>query len=96
MNDDHYPSVDFEFVESLLIESDRVADVVSVGDTRAYVLKGSSPSHKRTLYLRKTLDRQVTYLKATGLAIRVGRIADLSDWFEVHRKWKDGAYIERD
>lgn len=93
MNDEHFPSVDFEFLETLLTNCEKVIDIISVGDTRAFILKGDSPSHRRTLYLRKTLDRQIPYLKATGLALRVGRISDLSNWFVEHRSWKDGAYI---
>lgn len=93
MSDDHYPFIDYIYLESLLEKSPKVIDSITVGSTRAFVLEGTAPSHKRTLYLRRTADGQIPYYKATGIAIRIGCLGELSSWYEINKNWKDGAYI---
>ncbi|HEY1062736.1 MAG TPA: hypothetical protein VGE44_13665 [Daejeonella sp.] len=96
MSDEFNPSVDYSFMLEMVESCSKVIDKTIVGSTTAFVLEGSSPSHKRTVYLRKTPDEQIPFLKATAICIRISKMGELLEWFEQHRSWKDGGYFERE
>lgn len=88
-----YPSVDKTFLLSLISRTNRFENPIVVGKSTALVVKGSQPIYKRTTILREIESGQITFEQATGLAIKHGFMADLLDWFEQNRNWKDGGYI---
>ena len=96
MSDEFNPSVDYDFMLNTIESCDKIIDKIVVGNTIAFVLAGTSPSHKRTIYLRKTIDEQVPFLKATAICIRLSKMGELLEWYEEHRNWKDGGYFEKE
>jgi len=92
--DEHYPTVDVSFMHELIESSNKIVGVVTVGSSTAYIMAGARQIGKRMFSLRETEDGTIDYMYATGLAIRLGCIGGLLDWLEVHRNWKDGAYIQ--
>jgi hypothetical protein len=92
MLDEHYPTVDLEFIKELILSSDKIEGTLQVGTTTAYIVKGIKPISKRTILLRET-DGQVGFMHATGYAITLGLMPKLLKWFEKNRDWKNGAYI---
>ncbi len=93
--DDFYPSVSYEFILGLLNSCVKVIDKIEVGATTAFVLAGTSPSHKRTLYLRKTGDEEIPFMKATAICYKIAKMGELLAWYEENKSWKDGAYFEK-
>lgn len=93
MLDDHYPTVDIAFLDSVIRKCDNVEDVIDAGRTNAYILKGTKPVIQRTIVVRDTGDGQVSYLMATGICGRLKCMGALLVWLEANRKWKDGGYI---
>ena len=95
MHEDHYPTIDKEFMHELIIGSKKLEGVVRAGTTTAYIIKGLKPISKRTLILRET-DGQVGFMHATGCAVILGVMGKLLKWYEENKNWKDGAYILND
>ena len=93
--DEHYPTVDSDYLCSLIEQSNKVKDVIRVGNTKAYILNGQKPITKRTILVRETDDKCVDFYFATSIAIKLGLMGPLLTWLEEHKNWKDGAYIER-
>ena len=94
MNDNHYPTVDADFILDQIRSSPKInkESEMQVGSTYAFILKGDKPIYKSQVFVRLK-DNQVTYMEATALAIRLGFMTELLDWLELHRNWKDGAYF---
>ena len=93
MNEGHFPSVDIDFIDYLLKSCGKVENIVKVGSTIAYLLKGTSHIGKRTLIVRRIANNTVDYNCATGIAIRVGKMGELLKWYEDNRQWKEGEYF---
>lgn len=93
MTDNHYPTVDYDFLKNMLDNCAEVQASVTVGSTTAYLFKGERSISKRTITLRKPIDGQVDYLFATGIAHRGKCMGVLLNWFVTERNWKDGGYI---
>jgi hypothetical protein len=91
MFDDHYPTIDLEFAQSLFENCDKVIDTIRVGETIAYIIKGLKPIGMRTVILRST-DGQVGFLYLSGYAARFGFMGQLLKWLEENRNWKDGGF----
>lgn len=89
--DEHYPTVDMDFFADCIHKSGKVEETIQIGETFAYILSGLKPLGKRTVFLRIT-NGQVGFMYATGLAIKLGFMSELLQWYERHRRWKDGAY----
>lgn len=70
--DEHYPTVDSDFLSSLIEQSSKVKDVIKVGSTKAYILTGQKPIAKRTILIRETDDKCVDFYFATSTAIKLG------------------------
>lgn len=94
MNDGHYPSVDIEFLVRLIESCDKIEnDTTNIGNTTAYVIRGTSHIGKRTITIRKIPHHTVDYMFATGIAIKIGKIGELMKWYEENRNWKEGGYF---
>ncbi|GAB3783285.1 hypothetical protein GCM10028818_40960 [Spirosoma horti] len=93
MTDDFYPTVDLEFLYSLIKDNPKIEGQTKAGDTIAYILKGKRSVTERIFVIRATKDSCVDYEFATGIAIRLGCISPLLEWLEVNRNWKDGGYF---
>lgn len=96
MSDPHYPSVDTNFLENLVIESGKVIpnSKIKVGDTTAFVLDGNinKAMHKRLIVFRELRPNEISFEIATALAIKLNFMGDLLTWFENNKNWKDGGY----
>lgn len=93
--DDYYPTVDLNFICSLIERSPKVIDTITVGHSKAYIISGSNnkPISTRTIIIRDVGDNCVDYNFATGIAIKLGLLTPLTAWLEENKKWKDGGYI---
>lgn len=93
MSDKHYPTVDADFVHSCMAGCDKIeSDVIHVGRTSAYTVRGTSAINKRLVVIRELPTRQINYLNATALAARFGFMGLLLDWLKENRSWIDGGY----
>jgi len=94
MPDPFYPSIDLTFIESLIINSNKTIpdSKIKVGDTTAFVLDGNQAMHKRLILIRELTKNEVTFERATSLAIQLGFMRELLNWLEANKKWKDGGY----
>lgn len=94
MSDLHYPTIDIDFLISLVNKSSVVQDTYHAGSITVVVLKGTSAIAKRTKYLRKTPAlKTVDYIFGTEFCRRIGKLSDLLEWLVENRNWKDGGYI---
>lgn len=89
----HYPTVDRTFIEQQIRKNNNFLDSLTIGSTTAYIMVGNKPVMKRTHILRELEPGIVDYYSATGLAIKLGFMGALLEWFEQNKNWKDGAYI---
>ena len=94
MPENEYPNVDAEFIIDRIQESDKIIkdSKFTVGSTTTFVLKGNKAFHKKFIVIR-SIDGNVNFNQATGLAARFRFMGDLLKWFKVHRDWHEGAYI---
>lgn len=92
MTDNHYPTVDFDFFFQLICHCDKIQEQMQVGNIIVIITKGSSATHRRLIYLKKSRGNVVTYFQATGIAIRLGCMGELLKWYEDNRGFKDGGY----
>jgi len=94
--DQHYPTVDFTFLSEQVSNSPLIipGSAFTVGDTTTFILHGKRPIYKRTILVRQFNGGQVSFIQATGLAIRLNFMGALLHWFEENKNWKDGAYFE--
>lgn len=97
MSDPFYPSVDLDFIENEIINSDKVVSnsKIKVGKTTVFVLNGENKAmHKRIIVLRELELNEITFEIATAIAIKLNFMGSLLKWLEANKKWKDGAYYK--
>lgn len=94
LEDNYYPTIDLAFIEELINSSDRVAKIITIGNTKAYVLSGTGQLHRRIFYFQIVGDGQVSFNFATGVATKLKCMGQLLKWLEENRGWKEGAYIQ--
>jgi hypothetical protein len=85
-----YPTVDVRFLQKAITKSKQVEDTIKVGNTTAYVLKGSKAIFKRTIFVATLEGNVVDFNCATGIAIRLNFMGDLLEWLRDNRGWMDG------
>lgn len=95
MPDDHYPSVDIDFILEHVKSSRKLEHdgIVNFGATTTLVIAGPQAIYKRSILVRELSPGQVCLEQATGLAIKFSFLGPLMAWLEVNRDWKEGAYI---
>lgn len=87
-----YPTVDYDFVCSLIQSAAKVKHTVTVGDTFVYITEGDKAIVERIFLLRRTPDNCVDYFLASGIAIKLKKLRELLEWLESNRGWKEGGY----
>lgn len=90
---DHHPTVTFDFFYQLINSSKKIESQTQVGSIIAILLAGRQPVHKRIIYLRKGKGGEINYEQATGIAIRLGILDGLIEWYRLNKNWKDGGYV---
>ena len=93
MAKNYHPSASYDFIIDKIINSGKVIknSLDIVGSSTMIIEKGTSAIFKRTVTIR-TIDNEVPFNLATGLAIRFGFMGDLLKWFEEKKGWKEGDY----
>jgi hypothetical protein len=91
MSNVNLPTVDIDFFVKLVSQNSRIK-IITYGSSTAYIIGGSKPIGQRIVIIR-VIAGQVDFDFATGTAIKLKCMPDLLKWFEVNRKWKDGAYF---
>ena len=72
------------------------SSIKKVGDfTYSFIRNGEQPLFKRQGIITCNSSDEVNFDQATSLAIRYGFMGELLKWFEKHKSWKEGAYIDR-
>ncbi|KAF0240177.1 MAG: hypothetical protein FD183_1162 [Chitinophagaceae bacterium] len=96
MPDEFLPSVDLDFLESQILGCGKVLldSKVKVGNTTSYVLDNNKAMHKRLIIIRELKVNEVNFENATSLAIRLGFMGALLEWYKTNKNWKDGGYFE--
>lgn len=97
MTDNFYPAASRDFILDCAINSGKLEDdgIIVIGSTTNFILKGPQAIFKRTCAFRELEVGEVTFEQATALAIRIGFMGKLLEWFEQNKNWKDGAYLEK-
>jgi hypothetical protein len=85
------PLVKISFIESLLNDITGVKKN-SEGPTTIYVLPGKKPVHKRMVYIRALPGGLIDLERATGIAVRIGKMPELLRHLEAEHGYKDGGY----
>jgi hypothetical protein len=65
-----------------------------VGTSYSFLLVGDKPIYKRQVTIR-SIDGEFNFIQATSKAILLGFMAELLDYFENEKGYKDGGYIDR-
>lgn len=86
------PTVDLEFLISLIEGSSKIEGSFQTGQTRTFIMKGSSFIGKRMILVRG-IDGSVEFDFAMGIAIKLKCQGELLEWLKINRSWKDGAYL---
>ena len=92
---DSLPTVDFDFIDVQIRASSQFNKAIVVGRTIAYLKGGTSPIFKRFSSVFRSVDDQVSFQQATGLAVKFGFLPALIDWLENRRDFKDGGKFVR-
>jgi hypothetical protein len=94
--DDFYPSVDVNFLEKLILGCGKVIpeSKVKVGNTTSFVIDNNKAMHKRLIIIRELEIGEVNFENATSLAIRLGFMGGVLDWYVKNKNWKDGGYFQ--
>ena len=94
LDDNYYPTVDLSFLEEVITKCGNVIPESrhKIGKTIMYVKTGVQSMNKRLILLRELDDNQISYYQATGLAITLGFLSELMEWFKVNRGWVEGAH----
>lgn len=95
MPDIFHPSADYEFIKHSAVGSGKLENdgVVEIGSTTTFVLKGPQAIYKRTILIRQLTPTQICFEQATGVALRLGFLGNLMEWYVKYRNWKEGGYI---
>jgi hypothetical protein len=96
MNDE-YPLVDADYLTLCIQGSSKIDTKThrSLGNTSTFMLIGDKPMYKKQVSFRHNENKEVSFNTSTSLAIRLGFMAKLLDWFEENKSWKEGAYVQR-
>lgn len=90
---EHLPTVDIDVVKKMIEDTGRVEKVITVGNTTAYSIKSTGESmRKKILTIRDTGDGQISYLRATGIALNLKCIDTVLRWLEDNKNFKDGGF----
>ncbi|PUZ22482.1 hypothetical protein GA0116948_10979 [Chitinophaga costaii] len=94
MFDSNNPTASTDFIVECIENSGKLAKggIIKIGNTITFVIDGPQAIFKRSCSLRELSKGEVKFEQATALAIRFGFMEKLLRWFDVHMKWKDGAY----
>ncbi len=90
--DNHYPTVDLDFIISLAKNCTKIKGIVTEGGSTGYIVSGAKPIAERIIIIRN-INGQVDLDFSMSIAIRLKCIPELMDWLEVNRNWKDGAFF---
>lgn len=90
--EEHLPTIPVSDFIKLLDSSSKIIGVIDIGDTKAFILKGTKFIGKRTIIIRTDLP-ELGYEHSMGLAILAGIIGPCMEWFQLNRDFKDGGYI---
>ncbi len=94
--DQHYPTIDVNFIEKLILNCVKIVpeSKVKVGNTTTFVLDNNKAMHKRLILYRELEQGVLNFENATSLAIRLGFMGFILEWYEQNKNWKDGGYFE--
>lgn len=97
MPDPFYPSVDIDFVIEHVTASGKLAEggLFKVGSTTTFVVRGNQAIYKRSTLIRELKPGEVCLEQATALAAKFSFLGALLEWLEVHKDWKEGAYVDK-
>ena len=88
-----YPSIDSSFIiEKILSCENIIPEPIIIGDTYTFVEKGSRAINKRQITFRQSKKKEVTFDRATAIAIRCKFVPELVDWLKEHRNYHSGGY----
>lgn len=93
MND--YPLIELKFLITLIENSKKVVDKITIGKTTSYIINGGRLLTDRMITLRELSDGNIDFECATGIATRLKCMPLLLEWLKENRSWKDGAYFEQ-
>ncbi len=92
MMDNHYPSVDIEFLVKLLDNNPKVQGTLKEGKSTFYIIQGTKPIGERICIIRE-VNGEVDFDMAMSIVTKLKCIGDLLLWLEEKKGWKDGAYF---
>lgn len=91
---EHLPTVDINVVKKMIEDTGRVEKVITVGGTTAYSIKTNGKSiREKIITIRDTGDGQISYNRATGIALNLKCIDIILKWLEENKNFKDGGFI---
>lgn len=95
MPDQHYPTVDIDFIISHINTSGKLAHggIVKFGSTTTLVVDGPQAIYKRSILIRELEPGQICLEQATAVSLRFLFLGQLLEWLVTKRNWKEGAYI---
>lgn len=95
MPDQHYPTVDIDFIIKHVQASGKLAKsgIVKFGSTTTLVIDGQQAIYKRSILIRELEVGQISLEQATAVSLRFLFLGQLLEWLVTHRNWKEGAYI---
>lgn len=95
MPDQHYPSVDLDFILEHVNASGKLAHegIVKFGSTTTLVIEGAQAVYKRSTLIRELEPGQISLEQATAVALKFSFLGPLLEWLVTNRNWKEGAYI---
>jgi hypothetical protein len=95
MPDNHYPSVDMDFIIEHVKASGKIVEggVVKFGSTTTFVVTGQQAIYKRSTLIRELEPGKVCLEQATALALKFSFLGQLIEWLIANKNWKEGAYI---
>ena len=96
MSNSEYPTVSEEFLLDKIRHSPKIDSSTEkkVGTSYSFLLVGDKPIYKRQVTIR-SIDGEFNFIQATSKAILLGFMAELLDYFENEKGYKDGGYIDR-
>ena len=95
MPDQHYPSVDLDFIIDHVKASGKLAHggIAKFGSTTTFIIDGPQAIYKRSTLIRELEPGQICLEQATAMALKFSFLGKLIEWLVANRNWKEGAYI---
>lgn len=87
------PSVDIDFLVSLLSNNPKIQGVEKLESSMFYIVKGNKPLAHRTVVIRACKNNEVDFEFATGIGACFKCMDEISEWLLKNKSWKDGGYI---